>query len=80
MKRPSAYYDEPPHIPSTLIKMNTRIIVIPYCSSEKIPTADSKARMVKMTAWTIAGRDRSLAGIGGIPINIQEREKKTVVW
>lgn len=79
-KKPSPYYAEPPHIPSTLIKMNTSMIVIPNFSSEKIPTADSKARVVKMTAWTIAGTDRSLAGIGGIPINIQERERNTVVW
>lgn len=60
--------------------MNNNMIVIPKSLSEKIPTADSKARVVKMTAWTIAGIDRSFAGIGGIPINIQERERNTVVW
>ena len=75
----SAYYAEPPHIPSTLISTKTRAIFVPFRSSEKIPTADSKARMIKMIACMIAGKPRSFSGIGGRPINIQERERKTVV-
>ena len=47
-------------------------------SSEKMPTADSYISVTRIMNWAIAGKDRSLAGSGGMPIEIDERDTKTV--
>jgi hypothetical protein len=59
-----------------LMRRNTK--PTPY-SSENIPTADSKTRVMRMRNWMIPGRGSKDEGRGGIPRDIEEREKKTVV-
>jgi len=72
-------YAKPPQMPSILIKKKTRTMLAPFLSTGKNPTADSKVRETRTSACKIAGRDRSLCGSGGMPNDIEEREKKTVV-
>ena len=67
-------------MPSMLIRRNTKEKLNPCESSLKIPAADSMANRVRISACTNAGAGRSLAGRGGSPREIEEREKNTVVW
>jgi len=61
--------------------MNIIGIVIPgLLDVDMNPMADSVARIIRIQACSIAGRARSLAGKGGRPMEIEEREKKTKVW
>ena len=75
-----AYYARPPQKPSMLMSRKTREKLRPSESSLKMPAADSTTRIVRITAWTIAGRLSSRAGRGGRPREMDERDKKTVVW
>lgn len=74
------YYANPPHMPSRLISRKTVAILSPFESSWKNPTADSTARASRITPWKIAGRGNKAGGRGGSPIDIDDREKNTVVW
>lgn len=65
-------------MPSKLIIRNTVPMARPSELSGKIPIPDSVARKSRITACTIAGRERSRAGSGGRPNEIEERERKTV--
>jgi hypothetical protein len=46
----------------------------------KIPTADSNISMRRIPAWSIAGSGSRRVGNGGMPIEMDERERNTVVW
>jgi len=48
-------------------------------SSGIIPTADSKISVRNITNWIMAGAGRRRAGRAGKPIDMLERERKTVV-
>lgn len=67
-------------MPSRLINRKTRPIATPSALSGMIPNADSRARTVRMTNCAYAGRDRSRKGSGGMPIDIEERDKNTEHW
>jgi hypothetical protein len=68
-------------MPSRLISRNTVVMLhASSASAGKTPTADSNARRRRIPAWMIAGRGRRRAGRGGTPIEIDDRERKTVVW
>lgn len=76
------YYASPPQIPSRLMRINT--IIMPQTPSSafepsKMPTADSSARVSRMKAWIIAGRERKRVGRAGNPREIEDRERKTEV-
>lgn len=75
-----AYYAEPPHMPSRLIRTNTNRILGPSESELKNPTAASKLKVVNMIPCKMAGRERSRAGKGGMPRDMEDRDRKTVVW
>ena len=49
-------------------------------SSPKIPIADSYIKVKKMRHWKTAGKDISRTGSAGIPRDIDDLERKTVVW
>ena len=74
------YYANPPQSPSRLMSVNTKKMLRLSDLSPKIPTADSYIKVMKMTYWTMAGRDISRTGSTGIPRDTADREKKTVVW
>jgi hypothetical protein len=74
------YYANPPQRPSRLMRVNTRKMLRLSESSPKIPMADSYIKVMKMKHWTMAGKDISRTGSTGIPRDIADREKKTVVW
>ena len=42
--------------------------------------ADSYIRVKKTRHWMMAGKDISRTGSAGMPRDIADREKKTVVW
>ncbi len=67
-------------MPSRLTRRNTVIMLSPSESSEKKPTADSYASDRRIKHCTMEGKESSRAGSGGSPIDIEEREKNTVVW
>ena len=48
--------------------------------SPKNPMADSYIKAEKIINWMIAGKGISRAGSAGIPRDIDDRERKTVVW
>lgn len=73
-------YARPPQIPSRLMRMKTVRMLRPSASAEKKPTADSKIKASNTSACTIAGRGNRRDGRGGTPIEIEDRDKKTVVW
>jgi hypothetical protein len=75
-----AYYAKPPQMPSRLMRRKTRMILGPFDSEGKNPTADSKVKVSSMADWRNAGSDSRRAGRGGSPIDIEDREKNTVVW
>ena len=52
----------------------------PSESSPNMPIPDSITRIVRIAPCTNAGRLRSLAGNGGSPSEMDERERNTVVW
>ena len=74
------YYAEPPQNPS--IAMSTKHIVIatPSLLSGTKPVADSTANTANIAAWIAAGRYSSLAGSGGRPSEMEEREMNTAAW
>ena len=74
------YYANPPQSPSRLMSINTKKMLKLSDSSPKIPIADSYIKVKKMKHWTMAGKDISRTGSAGIPRDIEDREKKTVVW
>ena len=49
-------------------------------SSLKTPMADSYIKIKKIRHWITAGNDISRVGSAGIPSDIDDRERKTVVW
>ena len=49
-------------------------------SSLKTPMADSYVKVKKIRHWIMAGNDISRVGSAGIPSDIDDRERKTVVW
>jgi hypothetical protein len=79
-ERRRTHYAEPPQIPSRLIRRNTAAILHASSSFGKNPMADSTASTRRMHACRIAGSGRNRAGSGGMPMEMDEREKKTVVW
>ena len=62
-----------------LIKTNTSRILDTSASLEKIPTADSMAKIANMHPWAKAGNESSAYGKGGKPRDMLDREKNTVV-
>lgn len=74
------HYARPPQMPSMLMSRKTKKKLRACESALNIPAPDSIARAVRMTACTTAGRPNSLAGRGGSPNEIDERDKNTVVW
>ena len=74
------YYANPPQRPSRLISVNTKKMLRLSDSSPKIPMADSYINVKKMKHWMMAGNGISRTGSAGIPRDIEDREKKTVVW
>ena len=74
------YYANPPQSPSRPMRVNTKKMLRLSDSSPKIPMADSYIKTKKMKHWMIAGKDISRTGSAGIPRDIADREKKTVVW
>lgn len=67
-------------MPSRLIRRKTSTILSPFDSVGKNPTADSYVKVSSIADWTNAGSDNKGAGRGGSPIDIEDREKNTVVW
>ena len=67
-------------MPSMEMRRKTKAKLAPSFASPKMPTADSTARVVRITPWRIAGAESSLPGSGGRPRVIEERERKTVDW
>jgi hypothetical protein len=63
-----------------LIRRKTSEKLSPSESSPNIPTADSMARIKRIAPCTKAGRLSNRAGRGGRPREIDDRERKTVVW
>lgn len=61
-----------------LMRRKTNMMLVDGWSSEKIPTADSYIKVMRITNWATAGKERSFSGRGGIPSEIDEREMKTV--
>ncbi len=78
-RKNETYYASPPQKPSMLMRKKTKEKLSPSESSLKNPTADSIARIVRMRACMTAGRPRSRVGSGGIPREIEERERNTVL-
>ena len=66
-------------MPSKLISTKTSVIARPSEFSGIMPEPDSRAKIVRMKNWSMAGRERSLRGRGGIPSDMEERERNTVV-
>jgi hypothetical protein len=72
----NAYYESPPHIPSMLMRRNTR----PGArDSGKYPTADSDKSVIKRIPWIIEGIDIARVGRAGSPMERDERERNTVL-
>ena len=73
------YYASPPQMPSRAIRQPTQGID-PVAESGRTPTADSRLRNTRMRDWRTAGRGSRISGNGGIPTEMEEREKNTKVW
>jgi hypothetical protein len=72
----NAYYDSPPHIPSMLMRRNTR----PGArDSGKYPNADSNESVIKRIPWIIEGIGIARVGRAGSPMERDERERNTVL-
>jgi hypothetical protein len=81
IRHPSeTYYARPPQIPSTQIRENVAAKLRPSFSAGKKPTADSNTSASRIKPCKIAGRGRNRGGNGGIPSDMDERERNTVVW
>jgi hypothetical protein len=63
-----------------LIKVNTVMMLSASDSAEKNPTADSNVNISRIRACRMAGRGSKRDGRGGMPIDIEDREKNTVIW
>jgi hypothetical protein len=74
------HYARPPQIPSRLMSKKTNVMLRPSASAEKNPKADSNVSVSRMKPWRIDGNARKRGGSGGIPREMEEREKKTKVW
>lgn len=73
------YYAKPPHMPSTQTNKNTKNTLRLSDSSLKKPTADSYASATRIPNWMIAGAGKKCSGKAGIPNEIEERDRKTVI-
>ena len=62
------------------MSINTKKMLRLSDSSPKIPMADSYIKVKKTKHWMMAGKGISRTGSAGIPRDIADREKKTVVW
>lgn len=72
----NAYYESPPHIPSMLMRRNTR----PGArDSGKYPNADSDESVIKRIPWMIEGIGIARVGRAGSPMERDERERNTVL-
>jgi hypothetical protein len=72
----NAYYESPPHIPSMLMRRNTR----PGArDSGKYPNADSDESVIKRIPWMIEGIGIARIGRAGSPMERDERERNTVL-
>jgi hypothetical protein len=72
----NAYYESPPHIPSKLMRRNTR----PGArDSGKYPNADSDESVTKRIPWMIEGIGIARVGRAGSPMERDERERNTVL-
>lgn len=67
-------------MPSRETSKKTNTMLIPFASTGKNPTADSNAKATSITDCRMAGSAMSRDGSGGRPIDMEDREKKTVVW
>jgi hypothetical protein len=74
------YYARPPQTPSRLINRKTKVILRPSESAGKNPMADSDASVSRIKPCKMEGSERKRDGSGGRPMEIDEREKNTVVW
>ena len=71
-----AYYESPPHIPSMLMRRNTR----PGArDSGKYPNADSDESVINRIPWMIEGIGIARVGRAGSPMERDERERNTVL-
>ena len=61
------------------MRVNTRKMLRLSDSSPKMPTADSYIKTKKIRDWIIAGKDISRIGSAGMPRDIDDLERKTVV-
>jgi len=82
-----AYYANPPHIPSKETKMNTSQMLVASTSSPfdpspgpKMPLADSNVNNNRIQNWMVDGTGRNRRGRGGMPSDIDDRERKTFDW
>jgi hypothetical protein len=72
----NAYYESPPHIPSMLMRRNTR----PGArDSGKYPNADSDESTINRSPWMIEGIGIARIGRAGSPTEREERERNTVL-
>lgn len=62
------------------MRTNTSEKLRPWDFAPKIPKADSNTSIVRIIAWITAGMESRRVGSGGIPNEMEEREKNTVVW
>ena len=62
------------------MSVNTKKMLKLSDSSPKNPMADSYIKVKKITDCMIAGKGISHAGSAGIPRDIDDRERKTVIW
>jgi hypothetical protein len=76
----STHYARPPQMPSKLMSRKTNMMLRPSESSEKMPTADSNPSVSRMKPCRIDGNARKRGGSGGMPREMEEREKNTKVW
>ena len=78
-KGKETYYANPPQTPSRLMKVNTNKMLRLSDLSPKTPTADSYIKVKKTKNWIMAGKDISRTGSAGMPMDIDAREKNTMV-
>ena len=75
-EKQNAYYERPPHIPSRLMRRNTR----PGArASGKYPNADSDESVIRRNPWMIEGIGIARVGRAGKPRERDERERNTVL-
>lgn len=72
----NAYYESPPHIPSTPMRRKTRSGAR---DSGKYPSADSDESVIKRIPWMIEGIGIARVGRAGSPMERDERDRNTVL-